>query len=130
MPQPDRCPLCQHPESKVTSPAPTADYRIDCPRCGQYRLEYKFGKSFDIEVEPQRRRRVGPGRETPVVGHDRDAAEPFPGARAGVVPVAMVADEVRVDDQPVDSVEQGVSFSIKVPEKIRASDKLYKIVIA
>lgn len=40
------------------------------------------------------------------------------------------ADEIRVDDSSVESVERGISCSIKVPEKIRASDKLYKIVDA
>lgn len=40
------------------------------------------------------------------------------------------AGEIRVDDQPVDSARQGVSCSLKVPAKIRPSDKLYKIVSA
>ncbi len=40
------------------------------------------------------------------------------------------ADEIRVDNQSVDSASRGISCSIKVPEKIRASDKLYKIVDA
>jgi putative protease len=38
------------------------------------------------------------------------------------------AEEIRVDDQSVDSARQGVSCSLKVPAKIRPSDKLYKIV--
>lgn len=37
-------------------------------------------------------------------------------------------DEVRVDMKPVDKVEKGVHFSIKINEKIRPSDKLYKLV--
>ncbi len=39
-------------------------------------------------------------------------------------------DEIRVDDESVENVSRGTSCSIKVPEKIRASDKLYKIVDA
>ena len=42
----------------------------------------------------------------------------------------FIAAEIRVDDQSVESVSKGHSCSIKVPEKIRASDKLYKIVEA
>lgn len=37
-------------------------------------------------------------------------------------------DEARVDMKPVDKVEKGVHFSIKINEKIRPSDKLYKLV--
>jgi U32 family peptidase len=37
-------------------------------------------------------------------------------------------DEARVDLKPVQKVEQGVHFSIKVNEKIRPSDKLFKII--
>ncbi len=40
----------------------------------------------------------------------------------------FTADEIRVEDQSVETVANGVSCSIRVPEKIRASDKLYKIV--
>ena len=39
-------------------------------------------------------------------------------------------DEIRVEDQSVENVSRGIFCSIKVPEKIRASDKLYKIVDA
>jgi len=42
----------------------------------------------------------------------------------------FVAEEIRVADQAVETVATGVACSIKVPEKIRASDKLYKIVAA
>ena len=42
----------------------------------------------------------------------------------------FTANEIRVGNQPVDSVQRGASCSIKVPEKIRVSDKLYKIVEA
>lgn len=42
----------------------------------------------------------------------------------------FTAEEIRVGDQVVESAARGVSCSIKVPEKIRASDKLYKIVDA
>ena len=35
--------------------------------------------------------------------------------------------EIRVDLQPVEQVEKGSYFSIAVPQKIRRSDKLYKI---
>lgn len=37
-------------------------------------------------------------------------------------------DEARVDMKPVDKVEKGVHFSIKINEKVRPSDKLYKLV--
>ena len=37
-------------------------------------------------------------------------------------------DEVRVDMKSVDKVEKGVHFSIKINEKVRPSDKLYKLV--
>lgn len=40
------------------------------------------------------------------------------------------ADEVRVNNQPVEQAAKGTACSIKVPEKIRASDKLYKVVAA
>lgn len=42
----------------------------------------------------------------------------------------FTADEIRVADEVVETVATGLSCSIKVPEKIRASDKLYKIVAA
>jgi putative protease len=38
------------------------------------------------------------------------------------------AEEIRVDDGVVDAAARGVNCSIKVPEKIRPSDKLYKVV--
>ncbi len=37
-------------------------------------------------------------------------------------------DEARVEMKPVDKVEKGVHFSIKINEKVRPSDKLYKLV--
>lgn len=42
----------------------------------------------------------------------------------------FTADEIRVDEKSVATAERGVSCSIKVPSKIRPSDKLYKIVEA
>lgn len=42
----------------------------------------------------------------------------------------FTADEIRVDEKSVVTAERGVSCSIKVPDKIRPSDKLYKIVEA
>lgn len=41
-----------------------------------------------------------------------------------------VVDEIRVDDKQVEQVSKGDLFSIKLPEKVRLSDKLYKIVSA
>lgn len=38
------------------------------------------------------------------------------------------ADEIRYDLQPVDHAEKGWRVSIPVPEKVRPSDKLYKLV--
>lgn len=38
------------------------------------------------------------------------------------------ADEIRYDLQPVDHAEKGWRVSIHVPEKVRPSDKLYKLV--
>lgn len=40
----------------------------------------------------------------------------------------MDLDEVRFDLKPVERVEKGMRVSFKVPEKIRPSDKLYKMV--
>lgn len=37
----------------------------------------------------------------------------------------VTADSIHTDDGPVKSVEKGTLFSIKVPEKVRLSDKLY-----
>ena len=48
------------------------------------------------------------------------------GPRTGVVRTQVA--ELRVDDRPVESVSKGEPFSMPVPEKIRPSDKLYKIV--
>lgn len=40
----------------------------------------------------------------------------------------MTVEELRVDDKPTDKVVKGDSFSLAIPEKIRPSDKLYKLV--
>ena len=40
----------------------------------------------------------------------------------------LTLDEARVDLKPVDVVKKGQRVSFKVPEKIRSSDKLYKLV--
>ena len=40
----------------------------------------------------------------------------------------LTLDEARVDLRPVDEVKKGQRVSFKVPEKIRPSDKLYKLV--
>lgn len=42
--------------------------------------------------------------------------------------VMLTANEIRVDLQPVAQTVKGERFSIRVPEKIRPSDKLYKLV--
>ena len=42
--------------------------------------------------------------------------------------VMLTVDEIRVDLQPVSETVKGERFSIRVPEKIRPSDKLYKLV--
>ena len=42
----------------------------------------------------------------------------------------FTADEIRVENSAVENVSKGISCSIKVPKKIRPSDKLYKIVDA
>lgn len=42
--------------------------------------------------------------------------------------VMHTVDEIRVDLQPVAETVKGERFSIRVPEKIRPSDKLYKLV--
>ncbi|MGL4853505.1 MAG: peptidase U32 family protein [Phocaeicola sp.] len=44
--------------------------------------------------------------------------------------VYLTLDEARVDLKPVDEVGKGERVSFKVPEKVRPSDKLYKIVPA
>ena len=38
------------------------------------------------------------------------------------------ADEIRLDLSPVDHADKGARVSLKVPEKVRPSDKLYKLV--
>lgn len=50
------------------------------------------------------------------------------GPTTGVV--RTVAEEVRVDNQQVETVPQGALFSMPLPEPIRPSDKIYKIVEA
>lgn len=50
------------------------------------------------------------------------------GPTTGVI--ELKAEEIQVDCHPADTCERGELFSIKVPEKIRPSDKLYKIVDA
>lgn len=42
--------------------------------------------------------------------------------------VFLTLDEARVNLKPVDSVKKGQRVSFKVPEKIRPSDKLYKLI--
>ena len=42
--------------------------------------------------------------------------------------VFLTLDEARVDLKPVDAVRKGQHVSFKVPEKVRPSDKLYKLV--
>ena len=42
--------------------------------------------------------------------------------------VFLTLDEARVDLKPVDVVKKGQHVSFKVPEKVRPSDKLYKLV--
>jgi putative protease len=37
-------------------------------------------------------------------------------------------DELRVDGKHVEKVERGSSFTVRIPEKIRPSDKLFKVV--
>ncbi len=37
----------------------------------------------------------------------------------------LTVDEIRVDLRPVEKAVKGDSFSIKVPSKIRPSDRLY-----
>ncbi len=44
--------------------------------------------------------------------------------------INMVVEEVRVDGQRVDKVKKGENFSMKVPSRIRPSDKLYKVLPA
>lgn len=42
--------------------------------------------------------------------------------------VTQIVDEIRVDLEPVEETAKGEKFSIKVNEKIRPSDKLFKLV--
>lgn len=42
--------------------------------------------------------------------------------------IEAIANEIRVDDTAVDRVEKGKHFSIPIAQRIRPSDKLYKIV--
>lgn len=48
------------------------------------------------------------------------------GPTTGVI--YLNADEIRFDLKPVDEAVKGQSISIPVPEKVRPSDKLYKLV--
>ncbi|TVQ66365.1 MAG: U32 family peptidase [Balneolaceae bacterium] len=48
------------------------------------------------------------------------------GPTTGVI--KTVAGEMRLEDHPVDSVQKGDLFSMKIEKKVRASDKLYKLV--
>lgn len=50
------------------------------------------------------------------------------GPSTGVIEV--VVDEIRVDLKPVEEARKGELFSVKLPDKIRRSDKLYKLVPA
>lgn len=50
------------------------------------------------------------------------------GPTTGVI--ESVVRELRVEDQPVNEVTKGVNFSIPLPEVVRASDKLYKVIPA
>ncbi len=47
------------------------------------------------------------------------------GTTTGVIKTSV--GQIRVDDKPVDEVKRGESFSMPIEQKIRASDKLYKI---
>ncbi len=48
------------------------------------------------------------------------------GPKTGLV--KAVVQEIRLEDIPVPEVKKGDIFSIKLPEKVRPSDKLYKVV--
>ncbi len=50
------------------------------------------------------------------------------GERTGVLETEVT--EIRVNDKPVSEVKKGVEFTLKLPRKIRPSDKLYKLVDA
>ena len=41
--------------------------------------------------------------------------------------ITTTVEEMRVDNNPVEEVTKGISFSVPVAEPIRPSDKLYKI---
>ena len=48
------------------------------------------------------------------------------GPSTGVV--ELIAKEIRVDDLPVDACQKGAMCSFKVPELVRRSDKLYRVI--
>ena len=48
------------------------------------------------------------------------------GPKTGIVHATVT--ELRVDDEPVDTVSKGMPFSMPLPEAVRPNDKLYKIV--
>jgi len=50
------------------------------------------------------------------------------GPSSGVI--ETVVEEIRVDLKPVEKAKKGDLFSVRIPDKIRRSDKLYKIVPA
>ena len=47
------------------------------------------------------------------------------GTTTGVIKTSVA--EMRVNDKPVDEVKRGEAFSMPINQKIRASDKLYRI---
>lgn len=53
-----------------------------------------------------------PGDEVVITGPDTGA-------------IIMTVDEIRLEYDPVDVVTKGQAFSLKVPRKIRPSDKMY-----
>jgi putative protease len=44
--------------------------------------------------------------------------------------IESIVENIHIDSGAVNEIEKGQTFSIKLPEKIRPSDKLYKIVPA
>ncbi|ELR73467.1 Collagenase precursor [Fulvivirga imtechensis AK7] len=48
------------------------------------------------------------------------------GPKTGIVQATVT--ELRVEDQPVETVSKGIPFSMPLPEAVRPNDKLYKIV--
>ncbi len=108
---------------------------------GGYYLGRKMGEWTDTYGSKATQKKVFLGRgvhyftklgvgEFKIESHTLDKGDKIliTGPTTGVI--EMEVNDIRVDDKSVDSAVRGDSCSFIVPEKVRASDKLYKLVQA